>query len=177
MCCMNVSVVVHIRAKSLQLCPTLYDLTDCSPPGFSVRGDSPGKNTGMGCRALFQRVFPNQWLNPHLLRLLHWQGGSLPLMSPVKRTCMLKSWGWNAGLLSLKMLYVMHVGDPHLLSSGVSLFSIFLFPSWALLSLAPELCRNQVLLSVPEWCYQMPLWQNFSWPQCLYRPKFPRQSS
>ena len=22
---------------------------DCSPPAFSVRGDSPGKNTGVGC--------------------------------------------------------------------------------------------------------------------------------
>ena len=25
---------------------------DCSPPGFSVRGDSPGKNTGVGCHVL-----------------------------------------------------------------------------------------------------------------------------
>jgi len=27
---------------------------DSSPPGFSVHGDSPGKNTGMGCHALLQ---------------------------------------------------------------------------------------------------------------------------
>ena len=32
-----------------QLCPTLYNPMDCSPPGSSVRGDSPGKNTGVGC--------------------------------------------------------------------------------------------------------------------------------
>ena len=37
-----------------QLCPTLCDLADCSPPGSSVHGDSPGKNTGVGCHALLQ---------------------------------------------------------------------------------------------------------------------------
>ena len=28
-----------------QLCLTLCDPVDCNPPGFSVHGDSPGKNT------------------------------------------------------------------------------------------------------------------------------------
>jgi len=27
---------------------------DCSPPGPSVHGDSPGNNTGVGCHALLQ---------------------------------------------------------------------------------------------------------------------------
>ena len=36
-------------------------LMDCSPPGFSVHGDSPGKNTGMGCHALLQGIFPTRW--------------------------------------------------------------------------------------------------------------------
>ena len=36
-------------AKSLQSCPTLCDPVDCSPPGSSVYGDSPGKNTGVSC--------------------------------------------------------------------------------------------------------------------------------
>ena len=31
-----------------QLCPTLCDPMDCSLPGPSVHGDSPGKNTGVG---------------------------------------------------------------------------------------------------------------------------------
>ena len=39
-------------AKSLQSCPTLYDPMNCSPPDSSVHGDSPGKNTGMGCHVL-----------------------------------------------------------------------------------------------------------------------------
>ena len=30
-------------AKSLQLCPTLWDPMDCSPPGSSVQGDSSAR--------------------------------------------------------------------------------------------------------------------------------------
>ena len=30
-----------------QSCPTLCDPKDCSPPGFSVHGDSPCKNSGV----------------------------------------------------------------------------------------------------------------------------------
>ena len=36
-----------VRAKSLQSCPTLCYPIDCSPPGSSVHGGSPGKNTGV----------------------------------------------------------------------------------------------------------------------------------
>ena len=43
-----------------QTCPTLYDLMDCSPPGSSVHGDAPGKNTGVGCHALLQGILPTQ---------------------------------------------------------------------------------------------------------------------
>ena len=50
-----------------QLCPTLCDPMDCSVPGSSVHGDSPGKNTGVGCHALLQGIFPTQGLNPGLL--------------------------------------------------------------------------------------------------------------
>ena len=44
--------------------------------------DSPGKNTGVGCHALFQGIFPTQGSNPCLLHLLHWQASSLPLVPP-----------------------------------------------------------------------------------------------
>ena len=40
---------------------------DCSPPGSSVHGDSPGKNTGVGYHDLFQGIFPSQGSNPSLL--------------------------------------------------------------------------------------------------------------
>ena len=63
--------------KVAQSCPTLSDPVDCSPPGSSVHGDSPGKNTGVGCQALLQGSFPTQnWTRVSCL--LHWQAGSSP---------------------------------------------------------------------------------------------------
>ena len=49
-----------------QSCPTLCDPMDCSLPGSCVHGDSPGKNTGKGCHALLQGVFPTQGSNTGL---------------------------------------------------------------------------------------------------------------
>ena len=79
-----------IHAQSLQLCSTLCDPVDGSPPGSSHQRfwdlwcirDSPGKNTGVGCHSLLQGIFLTQGLNPHLLHLLHWQVGSSPLAPP-----------------------------------------------------------------------------------------------
>ena len=50
-----------------QSCLTLCDPLVFSPPGSSVHGDSPGKNTGVGSQALLQEIFPTQGLNPGLL--------------------------------------------------------------------------------------------------------------
>jgi len=44
--------------------PTFCDPTD--PSRFLCPWDSPGKNTGAGCHALFQRIFPTQKSNPSL---------------------------------------------------------------------------------------------------------------
>ena len=65
-----------MRAKLLQLCPTICDPVDYSPPGSSVHG----KKTGMDYHALLQGIFPTQGSNLRLLSLLHWQTGSLPLV-------------------------------------------------------------------------------------------------
>ena len=53
--------VLYLAAQS---CLTLCSPMDYSPPGFSVHRDSPGKNTGVGCHALLQGIFPNQGSNP-----------------------------------------------------------------------------------------------------------------
>ena len=63
------SFFVRMRAKLLQSCPTLCNLMDCSLPGFYVHGDSPGKNTGVGCHFLLQRIFPTQGSNLSLCLL------------------------------------------------------------------------------------------------------------
>ena len=60
-----------MRAKLLELCPTLCDPMDCSPLGSSVHGDSPGKDTGVGSHALLQGIFLSQGSNLCLLCLLH----------------------------------------------------------------------------------------------------------
>ena len=47
---------------------------DRSPPGSSVHGDSPGKNTGVICHALLQGIFLTQGSNlglPHCRRILY----------------------------------------------------------------------------------------------------------
>ena len=65
------------RASSVaQLCPTLGEPLDGSPPGSSVHGDSPGRNAGVGCHALLQGIFPTQGWNPGVL---HLQADSLPI--------------------------------------------------------------------------------------------------
>ena len=71
-----------VPATSLQSCLTLCGPMDCR--ASSVHRDSPGKNTGVGCHGLPQEIFLTQGLNLHLLYLLHWQEGSLPLAPPGK---------------------------------------------------------------------------------------------
>ena len=65
-------------AKLLQSCQALRDTMDCSLPGTSVHGILQARILDCYC-ALLQGIFLTQRLNPHLLHLLPWQAGSLPL--------------------------------------------------------------------------------------------------
>ena len=76
-CLINIHVLSHF---SLTLC----DPMNHNPPDSSVHGDSPGKNTGVGCHALLQGIFTNQGSNPHLSCPLHWQLNCLPQAPPGK---------------------------------------------------------------------------------------------
>ena len=67
-------------AKQLQSCPTLWTVAQQALCSWA----SPGKNPRVGCQALLQGIFPTQRSNLHLLCLLHWQAGSLPLEPPGK---------------------------------------------------------------------------------------------
>ena len=54
--------------------PTLCDPMDCSPPGSSVHGDSPGRNTAVGSCFLLQRISPTPRSIPglpHCRRVLY----------------------------------------------------------------------------------------------------------
>ena len=46
------------------LCPTLCNPMGWGLPSSSVHGDSPGKNTGVGCHALLQGDLPNPGIEP-----------------------------------------------------------------------------------------------------------------
>ena len=90
-----------VRAKSLQLCSTLCDPLDCSPPSILCPWDSPGKNAGVGCHALLLGIFLTQESNPSFLCLLYWQASSLKLVLPGKPSTginLLKSQGVWLGI-------------------------------------------------------------------------------
>ena len=56
--------ICYMLCLVTQSCPTRCDPMDCSLPGSSVLGDSPGQNTGVSCHALLQGIFPAQGSNP-----------------------------------------------------------------------------------------------------------------
>ena len=71
-----------VHAKSLELCLTLCDPVDSSPPGSSVHGTLQARVPE--CHALLQGIFPTQRSNLRLLCILHWHVNSLPLAPPGK---------------------------------------------------------------------------------------------
>ena len=79
--CVCVSAIASVMSDSLQP----FGL---QPTRLLCPWDSPSKDTGVGCQAHPQRIFPNQESNPGFLCLLHWQMGSLPLAPLGKPICM-----------------------------------------------------------------------------------------
>ena len=66
--------IIKMLCLVAQLCPTLCNPMDCSLPGSLVHAESPGKNTGVGCHAVLQGIFPTQVLNlglPHCRQILY----------------------------------------------------------------------------------------------------------
>ena len=72
------------------------------------------KNTGLGYHYLLQGTFPTQGWNSHLLCLLRWQSGSLPLAPP----------GNSFAKLVLKDIYPMLLGNPSLPETSVTTVSL-----------------------------------------------------
>ena len=70
-------VFACVRMCSIaQLCLILCDPVDCSPLVSSCPWNSSGRNTGVGCHFLLQRIILTQGSN---LCLLRWQADSLSL--------------------------------------------------------------------------------------------------
>ena len=56
-----------------------FQLYGLQPTRLHCPWDIPDKIIGVGCHFLIQGIFPTQGLNLHLLNVLLWQVGSLPL--------------------------------------------------------------------------------------------------
>ena len=75
---------------------TSSSLLDCSPPGSTVHGDSPGKNTGVGCLLLLRgSTQPGDWTLVFYMACLHQQAGSLLLAPPGRPLCWRVSTKWK----------------------------------------------------------------------------------
>ena len=91
-----------IRAQLL--CPTLCNPTDRSLPGSSVHGDSPGKNTGVGCHFLLQGNLPDPGIQSRPPVSPALQTDSLPpshLGRPLSVTLLVKTFSLSTGCPSV----------------------------------------------------------------------------
>ena len=84
------------RLQSMRLHRVGHDWSDLAAIAAA------GKNTGVGCHALVQGIFPTQGLN---LGFLRWQADSLPAESPGKPCC--------ASLIWLNLILLRLLGEVH----------------------------------------------------------------
>ena len=81
----NTGVGCHfLLHESLQSCLILCDPMDYSLPGSCVRGVLQASILEWVAISSSRGIFPTQGLSPHLLCLLHWRVGLLPLAPPGK---------------------------------------------------------------------------------------------
>ena len=110
-------------ASVTQSCPTLCDPVDCSPPGTSVHGDSPGKNTGVGCHDFLQKIFLLGLPNP-----------GIKTRSPALQADYLLSESWekpnNTAVGSLSLLLGWLLPNPEIESGSPALLVDFLSEQW-----------------------------------------------
>ena len=72
--CLHMCVCMCVRLSCSVMSESLRPHGQGSLPGSPVHGDSLGENTGMGCHALLQGIFPSQGWNPglpHCRRILY----------------------------------------------------------------------------------------------------------
>jgi len=135
------------------------------PTRFVCPWDCPGKTTGKGCPALLQGIFPIQGSNPCLLRLLHWQMGSLPLLPPGKPFSMMVFVQTHL-CLTLRPHGLQHTGLPvyHQLPEFTQTLSTeSVMPSNHLILCHPLLFLPSILPSIKVFSNESAL--NIRWPK------------
>ena len=134
---------------------------DGSPPGFSVHGDSPGKNTRVGCHALLLGTFPTQGSNPGLL---HGRRILLPSEPPGKP----KNTAVVASLSLLQGIFLTQESNWDLLHYGQILYQLSYrgSPRFSLLTVKEERWKLGYLHSQHEDVESSPLWSK------IHNPKY-----
>ena len=100
---------VKVKVLVAQLCPTLLRPRGLEPARLFCPWDSPSKNTGVGCHALLQGIFPAQGSNPGLLHcrqiLYHLSNREAP-DKKLKPSTALNTVGllWPAGVFPFRAL-------------------------------------------------------------------------
>ena len=89
--CVCVCVCVCVCAWVVQSCPTLCDLMNYSPPGFSVHGILQARILEWIATPFSRVSSPTQESNPHLLWLPRWQADSSALRDLGNSTTCVKS--------------------------------------------------------------------------------------
>ena len=115
---------------------------DCSPPGSSVLGDSPGQNIGVGCHVLLQGIFPTQ--------------GSKPGLPHCRWT----------------LYHLSHKGSPRIMewiaypfSSDLPCIAGIVFTSWATIN---NTYNSIIKRQLTKWKNGQRIWMNIS-PKKIYR--------
>ena len=133
---------------------TLWDPVDCSPPDSSVYGGFPGQNTGVGCHALLQRIFPTQRLNLSLLHCrqvlyhLSYQGSPRILEWAAIPFSKGSYWPWNGtgvSCITSRLFYQLsYQGSPTIPESSPTLLHFLIYMTWLSLN-------HQILVEGPKW--------------------------
>ena len=105
-----------MHAMSLQSCLTLCNLMGYRPPSSSVHGILQARILEwVAMVVLLQGIFPTQGFNLHLLGLLQWQVGSLPLVPPGKHCLsgqMVVSHACGCGLNCISTEFILKTQPP-----------------------------------------------------------------
>ena len=90
--CIGIYIYMYVYTHTYNICavlclvtqssPTVFDPMDCSPPGSSVHGDSPGKKTGSGLLCPPPGDLPNPGIEPRSPALQADSLQSEPLRKP-----------------------------------------------------------------------------------------------
>ena len=79
--CVCVCVCVRMHSCECSVVSDSLPVHGLWPTRLLCPWNFPGSNTGVGTHFLLQGIYSIQGLNPCLLRLLHWQADSLPLIT------------------------------------------------------------------------------------------------